>query len=117
VLSVTAQTEPQLNRIEFQQRFSTQEACERAPPPKRFSATCAISTDKRGYSSLQLPKDVGVSHAAWLMLHKIREGMSSRDKKYLLSGTAEMDEAYFAAPEKGVKRKRDENLGFGRAFA
>jgi hypothetical protein len=40
------------------------------------------------------------------MLHKIREGMSNRDKKYLLSGTVEMDEAYFGAPEKGGKRGR-----------
>jgi hypothetical protein len=32
--------------------------------------------------------------------------MSNRDKKYLLSGTVEMDEAYFGAPEKGGKRGR-----------
>jgi hypothetical protein len=38
------------------------------------------------------------------MMHKIREGMPSLDEKYILSGTVEMDEAYFGAPEKGGKR-------------
>jgi predicted pyridoxine 5'-phosphate oxidase superfamily flavin-nucleotide-binding protein len=37
------------------------------------------------------------------------------DKKYLLSGTVEMDEAYFRIHEKGGKRGG--NPGFGRAFA
>ncbi|MDR1541252.1 MAG: IS1595 family transposase [Clostridiales bacterium] len=66
------------------------------PAAQAFSAICA---------ALQPSKDVGVSHStAWLMMHKIRERMPSRDKKYLLSGNVEMDEAYFGASEKGGKR-------------
>ena len=72
-----------------------------------FLAIFLIVHDKRGISATQLRKDIGVSYyTAWLMLHKLRDAMGQRDKKYLLGGTVEIDDAFFGAPAEGGKRGR-----------
>ena len=45
---------------------------------------------------MSLSRDLQIGyHAAWLMLHKLREAMSERDFHYILSGVVEVDDAYF----------------------
>ena len=149
-----------LSKVEFQQRYSTEEACERqlymikwpqgyhcekcgcekssiiktrklplyqcnecgyqasvivntvmektrTPLVKWFIAIYGMATDKRGYSATQLMKDIEVSYpTAWLILHKIRQAMKTRDESYHLSGIVEMDEAYFGGPGESEKRGR-----------
>ena len=79
----------------------------RTPLTKWFMAIYLASEDKRGISALALKDKIGVAYCtAWTMLHKIRHAMGERDGGYQLSGTVEMDEAFFGAPAEGGKRGR-----------
>ncbi len=53
-----------------------------------------ISAHKKGISSVQLAKDLGVTQkTAWFMLHRIRESLKDKNSR-LLKGTIEIDETY-----------------------
>jgi transposase-like protein len=59
-----------------------------------FPAMYIISAHKKGISSIQLSKDLGVTQkTAWFMLHRIRESLKDKDSD-LLKGTIEVDESY-----------------------
>lgn len=74
---------------------------------KWFWAIYMIAEDKRGLSAVMLARQIGVTYkTAWLMLHKIRQAMASRDARYRLAGLVEMDDAFFGAPTEGGKRGR-----------
>lgn len=61
-----------------------------------FPAMYIITAHKKGISSVQLAKDLGVTQkTAWFMLHRIRESLKDRDSN-LLTGTVEVDETYMA---------------------
>jgi transposase-like protein len=67
-----------------------------------FWAMFLVAHDKRGRSALSLSVVLELNYrTAFRLLRKIREAMKERDANYLLSGTVEMDEAYFGAPRKG----------------
>ena len=72
-----------------------------------FLAIYLFTHDKRGISATQLARTLGVSYyTAWLMLHKLREAMGTRDEEYLLKGIVEMDDAFFGASSENGKRGR-----------
>ncbi len=55
-----------------------------------------ISAHKKGISSVQLAKDLGVTQkTAWFMLHRIRESLKDNNPE-MLSGIVESDETYMA---------------------
>ena len=57
---------------------------------------------KRGISALELQRHLNISeHSAWLLLHKIREGLRQRDERYTLKGVIEVDGAVFGKKAKG----------------
>lgn len=59
-----------------------------------FAAMYLISAHKKGISSCQLARDLGVTQkTSWFMLHRIRESLKDKDSS-LLSGTIECDETY-----------------------
>jgi ribosomal protein L37AE/L43A/transposase-like protein len=68
----------------------------RTPLVKWFWAIYLISTDKRGYSALALSRklDIGIK-CAWMMLHKIRNAIGTRDAEYQLAGLIQVDDAFF----------------------
>jgi transposase-like protein len=67
-----------------------------------FWAMYLVTHDKRGKSALSLSEILGLNYrTAFRLLRKIRAAMKDRDSLYLLSGTVEMDDAYFGAPRKG----------------
>jgi transposase-like protein len=79
----------------------------RTPLRKWFLAIYLAAQDKRGVSATLIAKEVEVAYGtAWLMLHKIRHGMTERDSFYVLEGFVEMDDTYFGAPTEGGKRGR-----------
>jgi transposase-like protein len=64
-------------------------------------AAWLMVTDKRGISSIQLERQLGVSHeAAFGMLHKLRAAMVAPDREGL-RGRVEVDETYIGGPEPG----------------
>ena len=66
-----------------------------------------VMQDKRGVSALQLKRIMGLPSMAtsWLMLMKIRKALVERDSIYKLSGTVELDGAYFVNDHKLKKEK------------
>ena len=61
-----------------------------------FPAMYIISAHKKGISSIQLSKDLGVTQkTAWFMLHRIRESLKDKNSD-LLTGVVEVDETYMS---------------------
>lgn len=59
-----------------------------------FAAQYLIMNHKKGISSCQLARDLGVTQkTAWFMLHRIREQLRANNSP-LLSGTVEIDETF-----------------------
>lgn len=72
-----------------------------------FWAMYLIAKDKRGFSAMQLSKELGLPYnTAWFLLHRIRFAMSQRDDNYLLNGIVEIDDTYFGRPQRDGKRGR-----------
>lgn len=76
---------------------------------KWFITIYIATSHKKGISSLQLSKDIGVTQkTAWFILHRIRE-MLSQKAPYMLNGTVEIDETFigqsFTTLHRNVRRK------------
>ena len=68
----------------------------RTPLVKWFWAIYLVSADKRGHSALALSEKLNIGHkCAWMMLHKIRKAMETRDADYQLAGLIQVDDAFF----------------------
>ena len=60
---------------------------------KWFAAICLILNAKKGISSLQLSRDIGVNrNTAWYLQKRIRQAMQEND--FMLKGVVEIDETY-----------------------
>lgn len=78
---------------------------------KWFAAIYLVTAHKKGISSLQLAKDIGVTQkTAWFMLHRIRTAFGLNQGKDKLSGTCEADETYIGGKEKN-KHKNKRTFG------
>jgi transposase-like protein len=63
------------------------------PLTKWFATICLILNAKKGISSLQLSRDVGVNkNTAWFLQKRIRQAMQDND--FMLKGIVEIDETY-----------------------
>ena len=84
---------------------------------KWFMAIVVMANAKKGLSSCQLARDLGMTQqSAWYMMQRIRSEMASQDKDSpLLQGIIEADEAYLGGkPRKPNKRDDDEPSPRGR---
>jgi len=73
------------------------------PLGKWLRAFYKIVTARKGISSMQLSKELGITQkSAWLMGHKIRKAMAASKHGYVLKGVVECDETYVG----GKKRNR-----------
>jgi transposase-like protein len=80
------------------------------PLVKWFTAIYLCSAHKKGISSYQLGKDIGVSQkAAWFMLHRIREGMRVKASEKL-DNIVEIDETWIGGKVKNMSKKRRASL-------
>lgn len=87
------------------------------PLQKWYLAIYIASAHKKGISSLQLGRDIGVTQkTAWFLLHRIREMLNDK-APVLLKGKVEVDETYVGGKEKNkhqsahAKAKRLEKAG------
>jgi transposase-like protein len=82
------------------------------PLNKWLYAMYLLVTARKGISSLQLSKEIGVTQkTAWFMLGRLREACGGED--FTLNGTIELDETYFGGLEKNKHRSKLLNSGRG----
>lgn len=79
------------------------------PLRKWFLAIYLIGTNKKGISSIQLSKALGITQkSAWHIAHKIRIMLSQGNEK-MLSNVVECDETYIGGKKKGKRGRGSEN--------
>ncbi|MDR0304559.1 MAG: IS1595 family transposase [Chitinispirillales bacterium] len=82
-------------RKEFSVKTGTIFTDTKIPLHKWLEVFYRMVTSRKGVSSMELSKDLGVRQAtAWLLLHKIRKGMKRSKKKFSLKGIIENDETH-----------------------
>src|SRR6266567_5241063 len=85
---------------------------------KWFEAIFLMTSHKKGISSCQLAKDIGVTQkTAWFMLHRIRNAALTTEFNAPLSGTVEPDEAYVGPNPRFQHAGKRDPLLFGVAAA
>lgn len=82
---------------------------------KWFAAIYLITSHKKGISSLQLHRDIGVTQkTAWFMLHRVRHTLLFKsDEK--LTGTIEADETFIGGKEANKHRRNRTEAVQGRS--
>lgn len=71
----------------------------KVPLQKWFLAIWLATSHKKGLSSCQLAKDIGVTQkTAWFMLHRVREMLTEKAPE-LLEGEVEVDETFIGGKE------------------
>jgi transposase-like protein len=74
---------------------------------KWFMAIWLVTAHKKGISSMQLGRDLGVTQkTAWFMLHRIRYALANKTFHKPLDGIVEADETYIGGKMRGGKRGR-----------
>ncbi len=73
-----------------------------------LAAIAVFTNGAKGHSALQLSRDLDVQYrTAFVMQHKLREAMAAETKTVTLSGTVEIDGAYFGGHVKPANYKED----------
>ncbi len=87
------------------------------PLNKWFMLIALMLNAKKGLSSLQASRDLGLrAMTTWSMMHRIRYAMAT-DQGELLKGIVEMDECYIGGKPRKENRKDDDDKGNPRGRA
>lgn len=86
------------------------------PLVKWFGAIWYETSHKKGISSIQLSKDIGVTQkTAWFMLQRIRECFFS-ENNHQLDGEVELDETFVGGKNKNRHKNKKVKNSQGRSF-
>ncbi len=100
----------------FDVKTGTVFACTKLPLRVWVYAIFIFMSHKRGISSCQLARDLGVTQkTAWNMLHKIRQFMDSQNRQ-VLSGDVEVDETFVGGKNKNRHKNKKVAQCQGRSF-
>lgn len=77
------------------------------PLQKWFAGIWLITSHKKGISSLQLHRDLGITQkSAWFMLQRIRYAIRTKSFNAPLNGTVELDETFIGGKNKNRHEKK-----------
>ncbi|MGH7236934.1 MAG: IS1595 family transposase [Candidatus Saccharimonadales bacterium] len=94
-------------RKQFTVRVGTIFEDSKIPLQKWFLAVYLTTSLKKGVSSIQLSKYLGITQkSAWFMLHRIRYAVEFGSYDKQLGGDVEVDETYIGGRRRGSKRGR-----------
>jgi len=72
-----------------------------------FLAIYLMAQSKKGVSTMQLHRELGISYnATWCLKHKLMQVMLERDQEHKLSGFIELDDTYLGGERTGCKPGR-----------
>lgn len=100
----------------FDVKTGTAFANTKLPMKAWFYAMMLFLSHKRGVSSCQLARDLGITQkTAWKMLHKIRQYMEM-ENSHTLSGEVEIDEAFVGGKNKNRHKDKKVEKCQGRSY-
>lgn len=100
----------------FDVKTGTAFANTKLPMRAWFYAMMLFLSHKRGVSSCQLARDLGITQkTAWKMLHKIRQYMAM-ENNHTLSGEVEIDEAFVGGKNKNRHKDKKVSRCQGRSY-
>ena len=94
-------------RQQFTVRVGTIFEDSKLPLSKWLMALHLLTSSKKGISSLQISRELGITHkSAWFMTHRIREAMRTENPPKPTKGIVEMDETYVGGRPRKFSGKR-----------
>ena len=98
-------------RLKFSIKVGTIFEDSKVPLRKWFMAIYLITAHKKGISSVQLGKDIGVTQkTAWFMNHRLREATKTKAFNEPFKNTVEVDETYVGGKAKNMHKVRRQRL-------